>query len=104
MINSILSCKHAKFCTFDISNFYLSTPLDRPDYVQIRFNNIPQEFIFEYNLTHHTLEGWVYLKIVKGIYGLLQSGILAKKLLEKHLNDADYYQLDATPGLWRHKW
>jgi hypothetical protein len=33
MINSILSRKGAKFCTFNISNFYLCTPLDRPEYI-----------------------------------------------------------------------
>eukprot|EP00804_Cyclotella_cryptica_P026697 CCRYP_007931-RG/>CCRYP_007931-RG protein AED:0.31 eAED:0.31 QI:0/-1/0/1/-1/1/1/0/442 len=104
MINSVLSHHNAKFCTFDISNFYLGTPLDHPEYVRIRIDDIPQEFIAEYDLTHHMRDGWVYFQIVKGIYGLPQSGILANKLLETRLNAAGYYQLDATPGLWRHKW
>eukprot|EP00804_Cyclotella_cryptica_P026150 CCRYP_013039-RC/>CCRYP_013039-RC protein AED:0.28 eAED:0.28 QI:0/0/0/1/0/0.66/3/0/379 len=104
MINSVLSRHNAKFCTFDISNFYLGTPLDRPEYVRIRIDDIPQEFIDEYDLTHHVRDGWVYFQIVKGVYGLPQSGILANKLLETRLNAAGYYQLDATPGLWRHKW
>ena len=104
MINSVLSRKNAKFCTFDIANFYLGTPLDRPEYVRIRLDDVPQEFIDEYNLTHHVRDGWVYFKIVRGVYGLPQSGILANQLLEKRLNEAGYYQLDATPGLWRHKW
>eukprot|EP00804_Cyclotella_cryptica_P009041 CCRYP_003144-RB/>CCRYP_003144-RB protein AED:0.42 eAED:0.43 QI:0/0/0/1/0/0/2/0/355 len=104
MINSVLSRHNAKFCTFDISNFYLGTPLDRPEYVRIRIDDIPQEFIAEYDLTHHVRDGWVYFQIVKGVYGLPQSGILANKLLETRLNAAGYYQLDATPGLWRHKW
>ncbi len=104
MINSVLSRKNAKFCTFDIANFYLCTPLDRPEFVRIRLDDIPQEFIEEYNLTHHVKDGWVYFKIVRGVYGLPQSGILANQLLEKRLTTAGYYQLDATPGLWRHKW
>eukprot|EP00804_Cyclotella_cryptica_P030727 CCRYP_009139-RA/>CCRYP_009139-RA protein AED:0.22 eAED:0.22 QI:0/0/0/1/0/0/4/0/733 len=104
MINSILSRPNAQFCTFDIANFYLGTPLDRPEYVRIRLDDIPQEFIDEYNLTQHVRDGWVYFKIVRGVYGLPQSGILANQLLEKRLNAAGYYQLDATPGLWRHKW
>eukprot|EP00804_Cyclotella_cryptica_P017822 CCRYP_001229-RA/>CCRYP_001229-RA protein AED:0.18 eAED:0.18 QI:0/0/0/0.66/1/1/3/0/737 len=104
MINSVLSRHNAKFCTFDISNFYLGTPLDRPEYVRIRIDDIPQEFIAEYDLTHHVRDGWVYFQIVKGVYGLPQSGILANKHLETRLNAAGYYQLDATPGLWRHKW
>ena len=35
MINSTLSRKGAKFACFDIENFYLGTPLDRPEYVKI---------------------------------------------------------------------
>ena len=34
LINSVLSRKGAKFVTFDIKNFYLQTPLDRPEYVR----------------------------------------------------------------------
>eukprot|EP00804_Cyclotella_cryptica_P021019 CCRYP_019784-RB/>CCRYP_019784-RB protein AED:0.37 eAED:0.23 QI:0/-1/0/1/-1/0/1/0/169 len=104
MINIVLSRKNAKFCTFDIANFYLGTPLDRPEFVRIRLDDIPEEFINEYNLTHHVRDGWVYFKIVKGVYGLPQSGILANQLLKKRLNTAGYYQLDNTPGLWRHNW
>ena len=82
MINSVLSRKNAEFCTIDISNFYLGTPLDCPEYVRIRIDDIPQEFISEYNLTHHMRGGSVYFQIVKGVYSLPQSGILANKLLE----------------------
>jgi hypothetical protein len=91
MINSVLFHKNAKFCTFDISNFYLGTPLDHPQYVCIHINDIPQEFNSEYNLTtHHMWDGWVYFQIIKGVCGLPQSGILANKLLETRLNAAGY--------------
>eukprot|EP00804_Cyclotella_cryptica_P025773 CCRYP_002948-RA/>CCRYP_002948-RA protein AED:0.43 eAED:0.43 QI:0/-1/0/1/-1/0/1/0/108 len=73
MINSVLSRRNAKFCTFNISNFYLGTPLDRPEYNRIRINDIPQEFIDKYDLTHHVRDDWVYFQIVKGVYGLPQS-------------------------------
>ena len=104
MINSVLSRKGAKFCTFDISNFYLCTPLDRPEYIKIKLSDIPQEFIDEYNLLHHVHNDWVYFEIRKGIYGLPQSGILAQKLLAERLAKKGYYQCECTPGLWRHKW
>ena len=42
MINSVLSCKGAKFITYDIRNYYLATPLEYPEYVKIKLNNIPQ--------------------------------------------------------------
>jgi hypothetical protein len=104
MINSVLSRQGAKFCTFDISNFYLCTPLDRPEYIKIKLSDIPQDFIDEYNLLHHVHNDWVYFEIRKGIYGLPQSGILAQKLLAKRLAKKGYYQCECTPGLWRHKW
>jgi hypothetical protein len=104
MINNVLSRKGAKFCTFNISNFYLCTPLDRPEYIKIKLSDIPQEFIHEYNLLHHVHNDWVYFEIRKGIYGLPQSGILAQKLLAERLAKKGYYQCECTPGLWRHKW
>ena len=44
-LNGVLSRKGAKFVTFDIKNFYIQTPLDRPEYVRIKLANIPQDFI-----------------------------------------------------------
>ncbi len=37
------------------------------------------------------------------MYGLPQAGILAKKLLEEHLQKHGYYELTHTPGLFTHK-
>ena len=91
MINSMLSQTGAKFCTFNISNFYLGTPLDRPEFIRICLDDTPEEFFNEYELTQHVCNNWVYFKIVKGVYDLLQSGILANKLLESHLNESGYY-------------
>ena len=36
IINSVLSRGNAKFSCFDIANFYLMTPMDRPEYVRIK--------------------------------------------------------------------
>ena len=41
VFNSVLSCPGAKFTTFDICNFYLQTPLDRPEYAHIKLSDIP---------------------------------------------------------------
>jgi hypothetical protein len=40
----------ATFISIDIKNFYLNTPLERPEYVQIPLRLIPQEIIHEYKL------------------------------------------------------
>ena len=42
VFNSVLSRPRAKFTTFDICNFYLQTPLDRPEYACIKLSDIPE--------------------------------------------------------------
>ena len=59
LINSVLYRKGVRFVCFDIKKFYLGTPLDRPKYAQIHLEDIPQEFIAEYNLTTYARGGWV---------------------------------------------
>ena len=70
IINSVLSRHDATCAFFDISNFYLATPMDRSEYVKIKFDDVPQEFIQEYGLFPMVHQGWVYFKIVRGCYGL----------------------------------
>jgi hypothetical protein len=41
LLNSVLSTPGAKFCTADITNFYLNTPMEREEYVRIPLNLIP---------------------------------------------------------------
>jgi hypothetical protein len=36
------------------------------------------------------------------MYGFLQAGLLANKLLEKRLNKHGYQQSKLVPGLWKH--
>ena len=48
--------------------------------------------------------GWVFVEIQKGMYGLPQASILADKFLEKHLTIRGYYQCQDTPGMWCHMW
>ena len=81
VFNSVLSRPGAKFTTFDIYNFYLQTPLDRPEYTRIKISDIPEEFTLEYNLLTYARDGWVYFKIRRGIYGLPQSDMLSNKLI-----------------------
>ena len=51
IINSVLSYRNARFFSFDLKNFYLQTLMDRSEYVCIKFSDIPQEFIEEYDLS-----------------------------------------------------
>ena len=50
LFNSVVSTKDAKFMTMDISNFYLCTPMDRPEYIRMKIADIPDDIITEYKL------------------------------------------------------
>ena len=45
-----------------------------------------------------TKDGYVYLEISKGMYGLPAAGILAQQLLEKRLNAKGYRKSTISPG------
>ena len=42
LFNSVISTQGARFMTMDIANFYLMTPLKRPEYVKIKLSDIPE--------------------------------------------------------------
>ena len=73
IINSVLSCRNARFVSFDLKNFYLQTPMDRSKYVCIKLSDIPQELIDEYDISEADQHGWIYFEILSGCYGLPQS-------------------------------
>ena len=71
--------------TMDVKNFYLNTPLKQYKYLCLKVADIPEDVRHEYKLNEKvTPEGWVYVKVQKGIYGLLQAGV-AQELLAKSL-------------------
>ena len=72
--------------------------------MHINLSDIPQEFIEEYDLTQAVHNGWIHFEILRGCYGLPQSGILANDLLRTRLEKAGYYKAATTPGIWSHKW
>ena len=102
-LNSVISTKGARYCTFDIKDFYLMTPMERPEFMRMKLSDLPPEFVTLYDLTSIAEKnGTVYIKVQKGMYGLPQAGILAQQLLEKRLNAEGYRQSHITPGLWKH--
>jgi hypothetical protein len=90
----------AKLLVIDIKKFYLSTPLRRFEYMVINLSSLPQETIDKYSLLHLAQDGKVYIEIQKGIYGLLQVGILASELLQRNLAKDGYRPTQNTQGLW----
>ena len=91
--------------TIDISNFYLNTPMDRYEYMRMKLDMFPDDVIEEYNLRDKVEpNGYVYIEVHKGMYGLPQAGLLADELIAERLAKHGYKQSDVTPGIWTHDW
>jgi hypothetical protein len=72
--------------------------------MKIKFDIIPEDIRLMYDLYNKVaLDGYVYVKIIKGMYGLKQAAILAYNNLVKHLKSHGYEPVPFTTGLWQHK-
>ena len=103
-LNSIISTKGARCMTIDIKDFYLNTPMPRHEFMRLKMSDIPDDVIAFYNLkSKATNDGYIYVCIKLGMYGLPHAGIMAQKLLEERLNEKGYFQSKICPGFWKHE-
>ena len=80
----MVSTPGAKFTTIDINNFYLDTHMERFEYMRLKLSDLSDDVIKQYNISAKVPKnGYIYIKVRKGMYGLLKAGILAQELLEK---------------------
>jgi hypothetical protein len=101
-LNNIVSTKGACLCTINLKDFYLNTLMAHPEFMCMKLAELPKEFAQIYKL--HDLadvNGFVSIKIQKGMYGLPQAGILVQELLKQCLNKHGYRQSPIKPGLWQ---
>jgi hypothetical protein len=50
-LNSVISTKGAQYCTIDLKDFYLNTPMERPEYMRMKLSNLPHDFVNMYDQT-----------------------------------------------------
>eukprot|EP00804_Cyclotella_cryptica_P002412 CCRYP_004109-RA/>CCRYP_004109-RA protein AED:0.25 eAED:0.31 QI:0/0/0/1/0.33/0.25/4/0/631 len=55
LLNSAISTKGARFMTIDIKDFYLNTPMVRPEYMRLKLSDIPTTSLNSTNLTNLSL-------------------------------------------------
>ena len=80
VLNSVVSTPGARCLLANIKHFYLNNILPDPESMRILLRIIPHEIIDAYILT--TLvdnQGWIYIRIEKGVYGLKQARIIANQ-------------------------
>ena len=102
MWNSTISTPGARYMYSDINGFYLETPLPKKEYMRMDMRDIPQAFRDHYGPDAMARNGFIYMCIQKGMYGLLATGMLANKLLKSRLAKKGYFELPDTSGLWKH--
>jgi hypothetical protein len=105
IVNSTISdaSKGARFACADLKDFFLASPMEKPEFMKIKYKYLPADIRTKYQLdTLVSPDGYVYVKIKKGMYGLKQAAILAYQNLVKLLAPHGYSPCPNTPGLWRH--
>jgi hypothetical protein len=81
IFHSAVSTPNAKCMGHDMKDFYLNTEMEHYEYMRLPIDIIPKEIIDQYNLLPLVQNGYIYIEIRKGMYGLPQAGIIANNKL-----------------------
>ena len=106
LINSTISDAHkgARFMCADIKDYFLASPMEDPEYMRVKYNFFPEDIRIKYQLHEKvTPDGYIYIKIKKGMYGLKQAAILAYNNLKACLKPHGYFPINGTVGMWQHE-
>ena len=75
----------------DLKDFFLNTPMERAEYMKVTYKYFREDIRQGYNLAKIiTSDGWVYIRIDKGIYGLKQAARIVYDLLNTRLSKDVY--------------
>lgn len=106
ILNSTISDakKGARFMTADIKDFFLATPMEGYEYMRIHSKYFFDDIREKYKIDEIVADdGYVYVRIEKGMYGLKQAAVLAYNNLVKILAKYGYEPCANTNGIWKHK-
>ena len=97
LINSVISNakQGARFMSADLKDFFLSSQMKDPEFMKIPWKLIPEDIRSRYNLQDKLHNGFVYVRINRGMYGLKQAAVLAYEQLVTHLQaySASHYKV-----------
>jgi hypothetical protein len=101
LLNSTL-CDDAEWSAADIADYYLNTPLLRPEYMRMTRRQISPIIMAEYDLEQYFDGDIMHFEVNKGMYGLPQAGLLAQNRLIAHLADHGYTQSTVVACVFQH--
>ena len=105
LINSTISDadKGARFATLDLKDMFLHMKMDDPEYMKVSLKYFPPDIIQRYNLHALIHNGYITMRINKGMYGLKQAALLAYETVSSLLINGGYTPIAGSLGLWTHK-
>jgi len=101
LLNAVVS-EDAAFMTADLTDFYLGTQLESPEYMWLRRDQVPPDIQRQYATQLIWKDDRAMVCISKGIYGLPQAGRLAQAKLTDLLARHGYLPASNTPCLFKH--
>ena len=100
LLQSAIS-EDANWMTADLKDYYLMTPLPRPEYLLIQKKHLSQHIITKYDLHQYLDNDHILFEVIRSMYGLPHAGRIAQEALIPHLAKHGYLQT-STPCLFRH--
>lgn len=101
LLNATVS-KQLSLLTTDITDFYLGTPIESPEYMWIPYKYFTAKMIAHYQLENLNHNGHVLMQLHTSIYGLPLAGILSQQRLIRHLASHGYTECPNTSCLFHH--
>ena len=78
--------------------------MSRAEYIRIQSKYFPPDIRDRYDIEGLiSADGYVYIKIIKVMYGLKQAIIIAYNQLIYHMDPHRYDPVPFTTGIWAHK-
>jgi hypothetical protein len=68
--NSVISTRKVRYMCLDIKNFYLTAKLEDYKYMMMPLYLFPSWIVEQYNLKELAVDGWVYIKMRRAVWGL----------------------------------
>ena len=105
--NSVVSDRrnhrnNSRYATVDITDFYLMSSLEQPEWINISIKNIPLSLLEEHNLIQFISDEHILCRVDGTMYGHPVAGRFANADLVKHLAVHGYLQDAYVPCLFTH--
>lgn len=105
LLNSLISdAKHgARFMTIDLKDHFLKSQSTEPQYMRIHSKYFFEDSKKKYNMDNIIAKyGYVYHKVIKGMYGLKEAAMLARQKIIEILKPLGYLFDQYSPNIWKY--